>query len=73
MVGGGWWINPLQTLPQGLVFTFDFWGLGFGLGKPSKKKEKKSMEFSIPGGGKGSDRQNSILFKVVFKIHFRPF
>ena len=22
--GGGWWINPLQTLPQGLVFTFDF-------------------------------------------------
>ena len=21
---GGWWINPLQTLPQGLVFTFDF-------------------------------------------------
>ena len=41
------------------------------LGKPSKKKEKKSMEFSIPGGG--SDRQNSILFKVVFKIHFRPF
>ena len=21
------------------------------LGKPSKKKEKKSMEFSIPGGG----------------------
>ena len=24
MVGGGWWINPLQTLPQGLVLTFDF-------------------------------------------------
>ena len=24
VVGGGWWINPLQTLPQGLVFTFDF-------------------------------------------------
>ena len=22
MVGG--WINPLQTLPQGLVFKFDF-------------------------------------------------
>ena len=22
--GGGGWINPLQTLPQGLVFTFDF-------------------------------------------------
>ena len=22
MVGGGW-INPLQTLPQGLVLTFD--------------------------------------------------
>ena len=22
--GGGWWINPLQTLPQGLVLTFDF-------------------------------------------------
>ena len=21
--GGGWWINPLQTLPQGLVLTFD--------------------------------------------------
>ena len=20
---GGWWINPLQTLPQGLAFTFD--------------------------------------------------
>ena len=20
----GGWINPLQTLPQGLVFTFDF-------------------------------------------------
>ena len=25
VVGGGWWINPLQTLPQGLVFTFYFW------------------------------------------------
>ena len=24
MGGGGWWINPLQTLPQGLVFTIDF-------------------------------------------------
>ena len=24
MVVGGGWINPLQTLPQGLVFTFDF-------------------------------------------------
>ena len=24
MVVGGWWINPLQTLPQGLVLTFDF-------------------------------------------------
>ena len=24
MGGGGWWINPLQTLPQGLVLTFDF-------------------------------------------------
>ena len=24
MVGGGWWANPLQTLPQGLVLTFDF-------------------------------------------------
>ena len=22
--GGWWWANPLQTLPQGLVFTFDF-------------------------------------------------
>ena len=23
MVGGWWWINPLQTLTQGLFFTFD--------------------------------------------------
>ena len=23
VVGGGWWANPLQTLPQGLVLTFD--------------------------------------------------
>ena len=23
-VGGGGWINPLQNLPQGLVFMFDF-------------------------------------------------
>ena len=30
------------------------------------------MKFFIPGGG-GPGRQNFILFKVVFKIHFRPF
>ena len=24
MVVGGSWINPLQTLPQGLVLTFEF-------------------------------------------------
>ena len=23
-MGGWWWANPLQTLPQGLVMTFDF-------------------------------------------------
>ena len=23
-MGGGGWANPLQTLPQGLVLTFDF-------------------------------------------------
>ena len=42
-------------------------------GEKFQLKKKKSMEFSIPEGGGGSDRQNSILFEVVFKIHFRPF
>ena len=27
VVGGWWWINPLQTLSQGLVLTFPFTGL----------------------------------------------
>ena len=25
MPGGGLWINPLQTLPQGLVLMFEFY------------------------------------------------
>ena len=33
--------------------------------------KKKSVTFVTPGGGPA--RQNVTLFKVVFKIHFRPF
>ena len=38
MVGGGW-INPLQTLSQGLVLTFDFSLLALSL---TIKEEKQS-------------------------------
>ena len=35
-------------------------------------KKKKSVKM-LPQGGRGSGRQNVTLFKVVFRIHFRPF
>ena len=43
-----------------------------GLGKHSFKK-KSVTNVTLGGEGGESGRQNVTLFKVAFRIHFRPF
>ena len=67
VVVGGWWINPLQPLPQGLVLTFDF---DFDPDPELYNFIKTSLDVSILNGNISTQIRMSIKVFMRKKVLF---
>ena len=72
-MGGWWWINPLQTLPQGLVLTFDFdFDFDPDLDKRSEWEEmvKHKVPLKCPESTMCLSKTPLLLFDVLIDYNF---